>query len=115
MQARTGFDMVWTTGVGNNPPFVNAGETASSYNGMTGSYCWLHSYTGKKILVDESAGASQQADTWSDVMALDPNLTSTCPFSTTSGQNPRAGRLPSHLDGLPPLRACRHVCRASGE
>jgi hypothetical protein len=92
------YDMVWTTGVGNNAPFVNAGETASSYNGMTG----------KKILVDESAGASQQADTWSDqsattinsliadgviavnvsgapstyqanVTTLDPNLTSTCP------------------------------------
>jgi galactosylceramidase len=102
------YDMVWTTGVGDNAPFVNGGETASSYDGTTGTYSWLHSYTGKKILVDESAGASQQADTWSDqsattinsliadgviavnvsgapstyqanVTALDPNLTSTCP------------------------------------
>ena len=57
--APSGYDMVWTTGVGNNPPFLNAGETASSYNGTTGTYSFLSSYTGKKILVDESAGMSQ--------------------------------------------------------
>jgi len=107
-QAGTAFDMVWTTGVGNNPPFVNAGETATSYNGATATYAWLHQSTGKSILVDESAGASQQADTWSNqpaatldaliadgvvavnvsgapssypsnVMALAPQLASTCP------------------------------------
>jgi hypothetical protein len=100
--------MVWTTGVGNNPPFLNAGETASSYNGATGTYSFLHSYTGKKILVDESAGMSQQNDTWSNqpattintlitdgvvavnvsgapanyqtnVATLEPQLASTCP------------------------------------
>jgi hypothetical protein len=69
MQARTDFDLVWTTGIGNAPPFVNAGETASTYNGKTGTYSWLHSTTGKKIVVDESAGASQQADTWSNQSA----------------------------------------------
>ena len=58
--------MVWTTGVGNNSPFVAAGTTSSSYNGKTGTYSWLHSFTGKKILVDESAGASQAGDTWSN-------------------------------------------------
>jgi hypothetical protein len=108
MQAHADYDMVWTTGVGNNGPFVNAGETATAYNGMTGTYSWLHSYTGKKVLVDESAGASQQADTWSNqsaatidaliadgviavnvsgapstyqgnVTALQPRLGSTCP------------------------------------
>jgi hypothetical protein len=108
MQAGTQFDMVWTTGVGNNPPFVNAGETASSYNGTSARYTWLNSFTGKHILVDESAGASQQSDTWSNqsaatintligdgvsavnvsappsnyqsnVTALEPQLHSTCP------------------------------------
>jgi hypothetical protein len=107
-EAGTTFDMVWTTGVGNNPPFLNAGEKASSSDGKTGTYSWLHSNTGKKILVDESAGASQQSDTWSNqtaatlnsliadgviavnvsdppstyqanVTALEPNLNSTCP------------------------------------
>lgn len=69
MQAHTNYDMVWTTGVGNSPPFVNAGESATSYDGMTGTYSWLHAYTGKKILVDESAGASQQGDSWSNQTA----------------------------------------------
>jgi hypothetical protein len=106
--AGTDFDMVWTTGVGNNPPFLNAGETASSYDGMTGTYSWLHKTTGKPILVDESAGASLAGDTWSsqsattinsliadgvvavnvsaapsdyqtNVTALEPSLSSTCP------------------------------------
>jgi hypothetical protein len=72
-QAKTNYDMVWTTGVGNNPPFLNAGEKAADYDGMTGTYAWLHSYTGKKILVDESAGASQQADTWSNQSAATLN------------------------------------------
>jgi hypothetical protein len=106
--AQANYDMVWTTGVGNSPPFLNAGETASSYNGATATYSFLHDYTGKKILVDESAGMSQQNDTWSNqpaaalntlisdgviavnvsgapsnyaanVAALQPQLTSTCP------------------------------------
>jgi hypothetical protein len=106
--AAANYDMVWTTGVGNNPPFLNAGETANSYNGATATYSFLHSYTGKKILVDESAGMSQQSDTWSNqsaatidslitdgvvavnvsgapstyqanVTALEPQLHSTCP------------------------------------
>jgi hypothetical protein len=100
--------MVWTTGVGNNQPFLNAGQKSTDSDGMTGTYSWLHTNTGKKILVDESAGASQQADTWSNqsaatinaliadgvaavnvsgppstymsnVTALEPKLNSTCP------------------------------------
>jgi hypothetical protein len=107
-QAGTNFDMVWTTGVGNNPPFLNSGQKASDSDGMTGTYSWLNTNTGKKILVDESAGASEQADTWSNqtaatlnsliadgvvavnvngapstyqanVTALEPKLNSTCP------------------------------------
>jgi hypothetical protein len=107
-QAHADYDMVWTTGVGNNGPFLNGGQKAGDYDGMTGTYAWLHDNTGKKILVDESAGASQQADTWSNqsvatidaligdgvvavnvsgapstyqanVMALQPKLGSTCP------------------------------------
>jgi hypothetical protein len=102
------YDMVWTTGVGNNTPFLNAGETSSTYNGGTATYSFLRTFTGKKILVDESAGMSQQNDTWSNqsaatintlisegvvavnvsgapsnypsnVAALEPQLGSTCP------------------------------------
>ncbi len=68
-QASADYDMVWTTGVGNHAPFVSAGTMASDYNGMTATYSWLHGHTGKTILVDESAGASQQADTWSNQSA----------------------------------------------
>jgi hypothetical protein len=71
--ASANYDMVWTTGVGNNPPFLNAGETATSYNGATATYSFLHSYTGKKILVDESAGMSQMNDTWSNQSAATIN------------------------------------------
>lgn len=107
-QAHADYDMVWTTGVGNNGPFLNGGQKAGDYDGMTGTYAWLHANTGRKILVDESAGASQQADTWSNqsaatidaliadgvvavnvsgapatyqanVTALQPKLGSTCP------------------------------------
>ena len=101
-------DLVWTTGVGNANGFLSAGTTASSYNGKTCTYSYLHTLTGLKILVDESAGLSQAADTWSNqtaatinariaegviginvsgapsnyqsnVQALAPELSSTCP------------------------------------
>jgi hypothetical protein len=71
--APANYDLVWTTGVGNNAPFLNAGETATSYNGATATYSFLHSYTGKKILVDESAGMSQMSDTWSNQSAATIN------------------------------------------
>ena len=106
--AMANYDMVWTTGVGNLGGFIPSATTATSYNGKTATYSYLHSLTGKKILVDESAGASQQSDTWSNqtpaalnalissgvvavnvsgppptyqanVAALTPHLNSTCP------------------------------------
>jgi hypothetical protein len=102
------YDMVWTTGVGDNGGFINSGANAQTYNGATATYAYLHGLTGRKILVDESAGMSQQSDTWSNqtvatldaliadgvvavnvsgapstyqanVAALDPKLESTCP------------------------------------
>jgi hypothetical protein len=106
--AQANYDMVWTTGVGNNNGFMSAGTTATSYNGKTDTYAYLKGLTGKKILVDESAGMSQANDTWSNqsaatinariaegviavnvsgapsnyqanVTALEPQLNSTCP------------------------------------
>ena len=101
-------DLIWTTGVGNSNGFLATGTNASSYNGKTATYAYLHMLTGMKILVDESAGLSQQSDTWSNqpaatinarisegviginvsgppsnyqsnVTALSPQLKSTCP------------------------------------
>ncbi len=64
--AMADYDMVWTTGVGDDGDFLNADASAQSYNGSTATYGFLHELTGKKILVDESAGMSQQSDTWSN-------------------------------------------------
>ena len=68
------YDMVWTTGLGDNNGFITSGTTASSYNGATATYAYLHSLTGKTILVDTSAGASSAGDSWST--AGDTNLDS---------------------------------------
>lgn len=67
------YDLVWTTGVGNNKGFLNADGNASAYNGTTAKYSWLKSYTGKPILVDTSAGASAAGDTWSSLSVADLN------------------------------------------
>lgn len=101
--AQANYDMVWTTGVGDNKGFVSAGTTASSGNGKTANYAWLHSTTGRKIFVDQWS-----PDTWStqtaatinaliangvvglnsqtvpanyqaSVTALEPQLSSACP------------------------------------
>ncbi|MDP9035332.1 MAG: hypothetical protein M3O50_11035, partial [Myxococcota bacterium] len=106
--ALANYDLVWTTGVGNNNGFLDGKETSATYNATTATYAYLHTLTGRKILVDESAGLSQASDTWSnqpaaivnariadgviaanvtgapanyqaDVAALQPQLASTCP------------------------------------
>ncbi|MDP9149904.1 MAG: hypothetical protein M3O36_08210, partial [Myxococcota bacterium] len=106
--ATASYDLVWTTGVGNNNGFLDAKETSTTYNAATATYAYLHTLTGRKILVDESAGLSQASDTWSNqpaatldariaegviaanvtgapanyqanVTALQPQLASTCP------------------------------------
>jgi hypothetical protein len=71
--AQANYDLVWTTGVGNNAGFIAAGTTAKSFNGATATYAYLKGLTGKKILVDESAGMSQASDTWSNQTAATVN------------------------------------------
>ena len=71
--AQANYDIAWTTGVGNNNGFISAGTNASSYNGATDTYAYLHAITGRKILVDESAGLSQASDTWSNQSAATIN------------------------------------------
>jgi hypothetical protein len=61
------YDMAWTSGAANIAGgFFTSGTTASSYNGKTATYAYLHSLTGKTIFVDTSFGASAMDDTWSD-------------------------------------------------
>ena len=61
------YDMAWTSGAANiSGGFFTSGTTASSYNGKTATYAYLHSLTGKTIFVDTSFGASSMGDTWSN-------------------------------------------------
>jgi hypothetical protein len=62
--------MAWTSGAANIAGgFFTSGTTASSYNGKTATYAYLHSLTGKSIFVDTSFGASAMDDTWSNASA----------------------------------------------
>ncbi len=58
------YDFAWTTGVATNNGFFNTGVTASTYNGATATYSYLHQVSGKKILVDDGCGANANED-WS--------------------------------------------------
>ncbi len=57
-------DMVWTTGVGNNDGYMRSDGNSGSYNAKTARYDYVATLTGKKIFVDESFGASREADSW---------------------------------------------------
>ena len=67
------YDMVWTTGVATANGFFSTGTTASSYNGKTATYQYVHALTGKTILVDTSFGASAMGDSWSNTTAATIN------------------------------------------
>ena len=66
---RADYDLVWTTGVGNNGNFIEAAGTAGYYNATTATYPYLHTLTGKTIVVDTSYGASAMSDSWSNQTA----------------------------------------------
>ncbi len=68
------YDLAWTSGAANIAGgFFTSGTTASSYNGKTATYAYLHSLTSKKIFVDTSFGASAMDDTWSNSPAATIN------------------------------------------
>jgi hypothetical protein len=66
---RADYDLVWTTGVGNNGNFIESAGTPSYYNAATATYAYIHSLTGKTIAVDTSYGASSASDSWSNQTA----------------------------------------------
>ena len=101
------YDLVWTTGVGTNSGFIEAATTSTTYNHATATYSYLHSSTGRPVLVDTSAGASAAGDSWSTASAADlnarisegvigANVTGTAP----SGLSGNIGKL-SVLSALP--------------
>jgi hypothetical protein len=57
-------DMVWTTGVGDNDGFIRGDGSNNQYNQRTARYAYVSQLTERKIFVDESFGASREADTW---------------------------------------------------
>jgi hypothetical protein len=71
--APVNYDMVWTTGVGNANGFFSAGTTATSYNGATATYAYVHRLTGRTMLVDTSFGLSASSDSWSNISAAEVN------------------------------------------
>jgi len=71
--AGVNYDMVWTTGVASANGFFSTGTTATSYNGKTATYQYVHTLTGRTIFVDTSFGASAMGDTWSNSPAATIN------------------------------------------
>jgi hypothetical protein len=101
------YDMVWTTGVGNNKGFLEASATSTTYNHATATYAYLHNLTKRSILVDTSAGLSAAGDSWSTASVMDlngriaegvvaANITGTPPSNLQSNLSSRAA-----LDALP--------------
>ncbi|MBN1607408.1 MAG: hypothetical protein JW940_12290, partial [Polyangiaceae bacterium] len=72
MNARVNYDIAWTTGVANNNGYFNADVNASSYNGATATYAYLHSVSGKPIFVDDGCG-NTAAEAWSTSSASELN------------------------------------------
>lgn len=72
--AGVNYDMAWTSGAGNANDFFTPTTNAKSYNGSTATYAYLHSLTGRTILVDTSFGPSATSDSWSDSGAANLNL-----------------------------------------
>jgi hypothetical protein len=108
--ASADYDMVWTTGVGNNKGFINGDATSSAYNAKTATYAYLNTLTGRTVLVDTSAGASAAGDSWSTASAADlnariaegviaANITGTTPNGLQSNIN--------NLSGLDALPSCK--------
>ena len=70
---RADYDLVWTTGVGNNGNFIESAGKAGYYNAATATYPYVHTLTGKNIAVDTSYGASAMSDSWSNQTAATLN------------------------------------------
>ena len=63
------YDLIWTTGVGNNGGYLETAGAPGYYNAATATYAYLHQLTGKNIFVDTSYGASAMSDSWSNLTA----------------------------------------------
>ena len=96
---RAPYDLVWTTGVGNNGNFIESAGKAGYYNATTATYPYIHQYTGKNIVVDTSYGASAMSDSWSNQTkaALDVHIGNGVIGVNIAKQSPV--ELPDHRPG----------------
>ncbi len=104
------YDLAWTTGVGDNGGFLEAGADSSSYNHATATYAYLHTVTGRPVLVDTSAGASAAGDSWSTASAtdLDARIAEGVIGANISGTAPTGLQVNiGKLSGLSALPACQ--------
>ncbi len=62
-------DLIWVQGPGDSDTLTNSG----TYNATTANYNWLHTFTGKKIMVETSFAGSGAADRWSTTTAANIN------------------------------------------
>ncbi len=104
------YDLVWTTGVGNNNGFLDGAANSTTYNAKTAKYSYLHQLTGRSILVDTSAGASAAGDSWSTASVSDLNarISEGVLAANISGTAPNglSGNL-AKLGGLNALPSCQ--------
>lgn len=100
------YDLVWTTGVGNNKGYIDGATNDTTYNHATATYAYLKKITGRSVLVDTSAGASAAGDSWSTASAADinsriaegvigVNITGSTPNATNIGKFSGLSALPS--------------------
>ncbi|MEO6600888.1 MAG: hypothetical protein ABIQ16_13500 [Polyangiaceae bacterium] len=100
------YDLVWTTGVGNNKGYLEAAASDTYYNHSTATYAYLKKLTGRSVLVDTSAGASAAGDSWSSASLADLNsriaegviginITGSAPSASSIGKLSGVSALPS--------------------
>ena len=101
------YDLVWTTGVGNNKGYLEAAANDTYYNHATATYAYLKKLTGRSVLVDTSAGASAAADSWSSASQADINsrIAEGVIGVDISGSAPNATNI-SKLSGVSALPSC---------
>jgi hypothetical protein len=100
--ANVNYDLVWTTGVGNNKGYLESGTTDTTYNHATATYSYLHTLTGRTILVDTSAGASAAGDSWSTASSADLNARAAEGVIAADITGTAPGNLQSNLTTLRP-------------
>jgi hypothetical protein len=103
--ANVNYDMVWTTGVGNNKGFINGDATSTTYNAKTATYAYLYKLTGRTILVDTSAGASAAGDSWSTASLADLNARISEGVIAANITGTVSGGLQSNINNLSGLSA----------